>query len=110
MRELARVICGTCDCPDPRSTGPHVLLQSDSRSLRFACNLFHVEQGTSNLLGMESRMPIMKNKPRLGRGLSSLLSNVNLPVEMEIPAESPARVRFVRPESSFRCRAGRAGS
>lgn len=35
-------------------------------------------------------MPLMKNKPRLGRGLSSLLSNVNLPVEMEVPAEAPA--------------------
>lgn len=35
-------------------------------------------------------MAIMKNKPRLGRGLSSLLSNVNLPVEMEVPTDSPA--------------------
>lgn len=34
-------------------------------------------------------MPMIKNKPRLGRGLSSLLSNVNLPVEMEVPAEAP---------------------
>lgn len=34
-------------------------------------------------------MPLMKNKPRLGRGLSSLLSNVNLPVEGELPAPPP---------------------
>ena len=31
-------------------------------------------------------MPLMKNKPRLGRGLSSLLSSANLPVEAEVPA------------------------
>lgn len=32
-------------------------------------------------------MAIMKNKPRLGRGLSSLLSSANFPVEAELPAE-----------------------
>jgi ParB family chromosome partitioning protein len=31
-------------------------------------------------------MAIMKNKPRLGRGLSSLLSSANFPVEIEVPA------------------------
>lgn len=31
-------------------------------------------------------MSVMKNKPRLGRGLSSLLSVGNLPVEAEVPA------------------------
>ena len=32
-------------------------------------------------------MAIMKNKPRLGRGLSSLLSSANFPVEAELPSE-----------------------
>jgi ParB family chromosome partitioning protein len=31
-------------------------------------------------------MAIMKNKPRLGRGLSSLLSSANIPIEVEVPA------------------------
>jgi ParB family transcriptional regulator, chromosome partitioning protein len=36
-------------------------------------------------------MSIMKNKPRLGRGLSSLISVGNLPVEADLPA-SPERL------------------
>ena len=35
-------------------------------------------------------MAIMKNKPRLGRGLSSLLSSANIPLEVEIPSASAA--------------------
>lgn len=35
-------------------------------------------------------MAIMKNKPRLGRGLSSLLSSANIPLEVEIPPASAA--------------------
>ena len=43
-------------------------------------------------------MPLMKNKPRLGRGLSSLLSNVNLPVEVELPsANDPASTEISAP-------------
>lgn len=33
-------------------------------------------------------MSVMKNKPRLGRGLSSLMSVGNLPVEAEVPARA----------------------
>jgi ParB family transcriptional regulator, chromosome partitioning protein len=40
-------------------------------------------------------MSVMKNKPRLGRGLSSLLSAGNLPVEAEVPA--PAKESALAP-------------
>lgn len=33
-------------------------------------------------------MSVLKNKPRLGRGLSSLLSSANLPIEVELPQDS----------------------
>lgn len=37
-----------------------------------------------------------KNKPRLGRGLSSLISIPDLPVEVEIPAGAPAAISAIR--------------